>query len=277
MNKKQTVWITGASSGIGYAFAKYYATHGFNIIITARRTERLNELKNELIKNNGVSENCIFILPGDLSQIEQLKKLSSDALAAFSGIDILINNAGVSQRGYAYDTDFEVERRILDLDLISPIALTKCLLPHFLTKKAGRIIITSSLMGELELPASTSYACAKHGLNGYFGSLSYELKPYGITVQILQPGFVKTEVSINALNAQGSKHNKMDSDHSKAMQPDVFVTKAIKEINKNRLYITIAGKEGLAIYLKRWLPSLYQSVVERSAKKLFKDRLERHV
>ncbi len=273
--KNQVVWITGASSGIGEALAHKFASLQSKIILTARRTEKLAEIKKNLIQK-GINADHITVLPADLSNISTFPDLTKKAISIYGTLDVLINNAGISQRGYAADTAFEVEMKIFNLDLLSPIALTKAVLPHFLQKKEGRIIVTSSLLGVLEIPASTSYCGAKHGVNGYFGALAYELLPLGIQVHVLQPGFVKTEISLQALNSNGENHGKMDSDHSKAMTAETFANRAFPQILKNKVYITVAGKEGLAVYVKRFCPGLYQFLVLRMAHKLFKERTNRN-
>ncbi len=272
--KNQVVWITGASSGIGEAFAHKFASEESKIILTARRIEKLNEIKKTLTQKGIHSEN-ITLLPADLSDISALPALAKKAISIYGTLDVLMNNAGVSQRGYAEDMPFDVEMKIFNLDLISPIALTKAILPHFIQNKQGRIIVTSSLLGVLAIPSSTSYCGAKHGVNGYFGALAYELRPSGIQVQILQPGFVKTEISLQALNTKGESHGKIDSDHRDAMSAETFVHRAFKQILRNKMYITVAGKEGLAHYVHRFCPGLYQFLVQRMAHKLFKERMNR--
>lgn len=272
--RNKVIWITGASSGIGEAFARELIHYNNHLILTARRIDNLNSIKNDLVQK-GYSADHIHLLPADLSEIKSLPDLTQQAIAIKGKIDILFNNAGVSQRGYMMDTPFVVEQQLLQINLISPIALAKSILPHFLSRKSGRLIVTSSLMGELELAASTTYSAAKHALNGYFGSLFYELRPLNIHVQILQPGFVKTEISLKAINSKGVQHQKMDSTHAQAMSPEIFVKKAFKKLNKNNLYINIAGPEIFALYLKRWIPCWYQKLVLKRADKVLKDRLAR--
>jgi len=268
--KNQIVWVTGASSGIGEAMARDFVKRGAKVILTARREDRLQKLADEL--NQGSSTPCAKILPADLSKLNELSALTDKALALFGRIDVLLNNAGVSQRSLALETPFEVEEHMIKLDLISPIALTKALLPHFVKQKSGRFIVTSSLMGDLELPGSATYACVKHGLNGYFYSLAFELKEHNIDVQVLQPGFVRTEVSLKAVTSDGTSHGKMDSTHDKAMSPEKFSEKTFKKLERGDTSIIVAGKEGLALPVRRWFPGLYRTIVAKTAKSMFKER-----
>jgi dehydrogenase/reductase SDR family protein 7B len=269
--KNQVVWITGASSGIGEAMAKDFVKRGAKVILTARREERLKHLAESLNQNR--SEICAKTLTADLSELNALPEIAAQALLVFGHIDVLFNNAGVSQRGFVVDTSFELEHHMIKLDLLSPIALTKAILPHFVRRKSGRILVTSSLMGDLELPGNATYACVKHGINGYFYSLAYELKSLGVRVQVLQPGFVKTEVSLNSLTASGAPHGKMDATHENAMSAETFSAKVFPKIERGDTSIVIAGKEGLALPIRRWFPGLYRIAVEKFAKHYLKDRI----
>lgn len=273
--KDQVVWITGASSGIGEAMARDFVKRGAQVILTARREDRLTELAAELNQNHSAPR--AKILPADLALIDAIPELAKKALALFGRIDVLFNNAGVSQRGFVADTSFEIEHAMIKIDLLSPIALTKAVLPHFISRKSGRILVTSSLMGDLELPGSATYSCVKHGINGYFYSLAFELESVGIFVQVLQPGFVKTEISESAITASGKLHGKMDATHSNAMTAAEFSKKVFSKIERGDTSIIVAGKEGLALYARRWIPSLYRMVVRmvvrRVAKTYLKDRM----
>lgn len=267
----QVVWVTGASSGIGEAMARDFVKRGARVILTARRVDRLLRLETEL--NGGSPSPRAKALPADLSDLDAIPGLAARAVGIFGHIDVLFNNAGASQRGMAADTSFEIEHRMIKLDLLSPIALTKALLPHLLERRSGRILVTSSLMGDLELPGNATYACVKHGLNGYFYSLAFELKSLGIPVQVLQPGFVRTEVSINAITSTGERHGKMDSTHEKAMSAEEFSRRVFPEIEKGKTSIYIAGKERLAVTLRHWFPGIYRFVISKAAGIYLKDRM----
>ncbi len=269
--KNKVVWVTGASSGIGEALAKDFARKGAKVILTARRKDRLEQVAQQIHHELG-RQDIAKVLPLDLLLYEQVQNAVEQAIALFGGVDVLVNNAGASQRSLVVDTPFCVEKKMIDLDLMSPIALTKAILPHFLSRKTGRVIVTSSVMGYLELPGNATYACVKHGLNGYFYSLGYELKKYGILVQVLEPGFVKTEITLNAITASGVPYGKMDNTHARAMSAEEFSRRAIKKLEQNSEEIIIAGKEIIALYVRCWFPSLYRKFVHRFAFRIFKDR-----
>ena len=271
--KGQVVWITGASSGIGEAMARDFVKRGARVILTARRVDRLEKLAQELNQKSGTKEIAAKILVADLSKLDALPALANDAIASFGHVDVLFNNAGMSQRSLVVDTPFLIEQHMITVDLLSPIALTKAMLPHFVSRKKGRILVTSSLMGELELPNSATYACVKHGLNGYFYSMAFEVEKLGIQVQVLEPGFVRTEVSESAVTASGNLYGKMDSTQANGMSAEAFSRRVFPKIERGDTCIRVAGKEGFAIPAKRWFPSLYRAFVSRHGKKILKDRL----
>ena len=265
--KDQVVWVTGASSGIGAAMARDFAKRGAKVILTARRVERLQELANELGPN-------AKILPADLGILSELPVLAEKATALFGRIDVLFNNAGYSQRSFVADTPFEFEKKVVEVDLLSPMALTKAVLPQMMARKSGRILVTSSLMGYLELPGNATYSCVKHALNGYFYSLAYEVQQHGILVQVIEPGFVKTEVTLSAITASGKPHGKMDATHAKAMSAEEFSRRTFKKLEKNKAEIIVAGPERFAVYVRWWFPCLYRFAIHRFAMRFFKDRFQ---
>jgi dehydrogenase/reductase SDR family protein 7B len=268
--KDQVVWITGASSGIGEAMARDFVKRGARVILTARRADRLEKLARDLNHSSLVAK----VLIADLAQLETLPALAQQAIACFGQVDVLFNNAGMSQRSLVVDTPFAIEQHLITVDLLSPIALTKAILPHFTAREKGHFLITSSLMGELELPGNATYACVKHGLNGYFYSMAFEVEKWGCKVQILEPGFVRTEVSESSITASGQLYGKMDSTQANAMSAEEFSRRIFPQIESGRICCRIAGKEGLAIPFKRWFPGLYRMLVKKMGKTLLKDRLE---
>ena len=128
-------------------------------------------------------------------------------------------------------------------------------------------------MGELELPGNATYSCVKHGINGYFYSLGYELKALGILVQVLMPGFVKTEVSLNSITASGTPHGKMDSTHENAMSAETFSKKVFPKIEAGHASIVVTGKEGIALPIRRLFPKFYRFAVNKFAKRFLKERI----
>jgi short-subunit dehydrogenase len=147
-------------------------------------------------------------------------------------VDVVVNNAGISQRSRAVETRLDVEKALFDVNYFGTVELTRHLLPHFLERKSGHIVVISSVVGKLGTPIRTSYAASKHALHGYFDSLRAELDGTGISVSLVCPGYIRTEVSVNAVGPDGTKYGKMDVNQERGMDPDVFARKAVNALNK---------------------------------------------
>ncbi|HEV7232739.1 MAG TPA: SDR family NAD(P)-dependent oxidoreductase, partial [Sphingorhabdus sp.] len=160
------------------------------------------------------------ILPFDTMDFAALPDQVSTAIAFRGGVDILVNNAGISQRSLAIDTDFSVYDRIIGVDLLAPIALTQLLLPHLVARGSGQLVMISSVAGKAGVPLRTAYCAAKHGLVGYSDALRTEVAGQGVKVLVVAPGSVRTNVSRNALNADGSTRNVSDSAIDNGIGPD---------------------------------------------------------
>lgn len=257
--KNKTVWITGASSGIGKAFAIAFSNCGANLILSARSEDILYTVKDACNEPANVA-----VLSLDLRDHDSFKIKTEQAIAFFDGVDILINNGGISQRSFAIDTQLSVDQQIFAVNYFGTIALTKSLLPHFVSKKNGQIVVISSIMGKLGTPLRTAYAGSKHALQGFFDSLRAEVYDKNIDVTIICPGYINTNVSNNALTADGSKYNIDDEGNANGMLPIVFANKCLKAIYKKKQEIIIAGfKETSAVYLKRFFPSLLSKIVRK--------------
>ena len=211
----KTAWITGASSGIGEALAKAFVSNGGNAVLSGRNVSELNRVASD----SGAPERCL-ILPFDTMDFGGLSAKVEAATAFRSGIDILVNNAGISQRSLAIDTAFEVYERIVGVDLLAPIALTQELLPHLIARGAGQLVMISSVAGKAGIPLRTAYCAAKHGLVGYADALRSEVAGQGVGVLVVAPGSVRTNVSRNALNADGSVRGTSDKAIDNGIDPD---------------------------------------------------------
>ena len=188
------VWITGASSGIGKALALELSKQEAKIILSSRKKEDL-----ELVKQQCKNINDVKIITIDLEDYNNLQPKVDAALALFGKVDVLVNNGGISQRSFAKDTLISVDKRIMDINYLGTVALSKALLPHFIENKKGHFVITTSIVGKIGTPLRSSYAASKHALHGFFDSLRAEHFKDNITVTLVCPGFVNTNVSKNAL------------------------------------------------------------------------------
>ncbi len=251
------VWITGASSGIGEALAEQYARQQARLVLSARSGEKLQALAERLPCE------CL-VLPMDVSDFDSFPGKVDAVLAHFGQIDILINNAGVSQRGWAEECGFAVDRRLMDVNFFGPVALTRAVLPHMRARKQGVIAVTSSVMGKVQTPRRTAYAASKHAIQGWFDCLRCEVWKDGIQVTLFLPGYVHTNLSYHALDAGGKPHGKMDRIQANGMPASRCARKMVRAIEKGKEEVIIAGlQERLAAWLKRFTPRLYSAIAKR--------------
>ena len=254
----KVIWITGASSGIGEALAYALASKKAKLILSGRNLEVLEQVKE---KCNSAD---VVLLPFDLSHFDLSKSTVSKALQFFGSIDVLINNGGISQRSLIAETDFEVDKKLIAVDYLGTVALTKALLPYFIQQKKGHFVTVTSLMGKFGSPYRSGYCGAKHALHGFFDVLRMEHEKDNIKVTLICPGFVQTNVAINALTANGETQKSNDEATQNGMPVDVFASKMIKAIEANKFEAYIEGKEVLGVYLKRFFPKMLHYFVLES-------------
>ncbi len=252
----KNIWITGASSGIGEALAKELSKSAGYLILSGRNEERLNAVRNQLAS----PENAI-VITADMRSKDSIEEAAETVLAEVGKIDILINNAGISQRALVRDSSDEVDLAILETNLLGPIRMTKKLLPSMLDNGWGHIVVISSVTGKIGTPYRSSYAASKHGLHGFFDSLRAEESKNGIRVSLVCPGYIRTDISKNALLADGSSKGSYDENSLKGMPSDVFSKKVLRKISRNKAEIIIGGKETMGIYLGRYMPGVLRRIL----------------
>lgn len=250
--ENKTIWITGASSGIGEACAYLFAKEKANLILTATREEKLSEIQTVCLEYGAKCE----ILPYDLSGLEGIPGLVEKALGLFGEIDIMFNNAGISQRAKAGETLFEVDQKIMDINYFAPVKITKLLLPHMIKNGGGILVTTTSISGRFGFPLRSAYSASKHALYGFFESLQAEYYKENIRSVIVCPGRVSTNISFYALEKDGRQHGKMDAGQAGGISSEKAARKIIKAIRKRKPEVLIGGKELLMVYFKRFIPSL---------------------
>lgn len=256
----KVVWITGASSGIGEALAYAFNREGARLILSSRRVPELERVKKQCANGN---PDHVAILPLDLNQIDALGDMGKQALATFGQVDILVNNGGVGQRGRVAETIFNVDRLMMNVNYLSHIALTKSVLPSMLERRAGHIVVVSSLMGELYTPKRSAYAATKHALHGFFDSLRSEVAPSGVDVTIACPGWVKTNISFHALRGDGTEFGKMDKEHGNAISAQECAEGILKAVARRKAKVYIGGAEKYGVLIRRLLPGIYDRFIGR--------------
>ena len=264
--KNKVVWITGASSGIGESIAKECARKGCRLVLSARRKDQLDRVAAE----TGLASEDVLVIPMDMEKHEKFNDIATEALGKFGRIDYLFCNAGVSSRALAAETPIAIDKKMMDINYMGHIAHVKAVLPSMIENKKGHIIVTSSVTGKFGTPLRSAYAAAKHALIGFFDSLREELYPHNIKVTMLIPGYIHTDVSVNALTSSGEKFNRMSRFQASGMDPDVFARKALKAVLKGKREAKYGGYEMLGIYLHKFFPGLfYRKIRNMQSKNTF--------
>ena len=257
--KNKVVWITGASSGIGKSLAIELSKQDVNLILSSRNKSALEEVKNQCKFPKKVQ-----VLPLDLEEYTDFETKTAEAISFFGSVDVLVNNGGVSQRSLVKDTSIEIDKRLMDVNYLGTVALTKALLPHFIKNKSGHFVVTTSIVGKIGTPLRSTYAATKHALHGFFDSLRAEHHKDNIAVTLVCPGFVTTNVSKNALTGDGSPQNTMDTATANGIHPDRFARLMVKAIQNKKEEVYIAGaKEKLGVYAKRFYPKLLSKMIRK--------------
>ncbi|WGD34376.1 SDR family oxidoreductase [Olleya sp. YS] len=257
--KNKVIWITGASSGIGKGLVLALSKMDCQLIISSRNQSDLDDIKYSL-----PNPEVIAVLPFDLVNYDAMSPIAEQAINCFGKVDVLINNGGVSQRALIVDTAISVDKKLMDIDYLGTVALSKALLPHFIKNKTGHYVVVSSLMGKFSSPYRSGYCGAKHALHGFFDALRMEHDKDNIKVTMICPGFVNTNVAKNALVGDGSKQNSQDAATENGLSISDFTEKMIKAIKKEKFEAYIGKKEVFGVYLKRFFPKLLHKYVLRS-------------
>jgi short-subunit dehydrogenase len=258
--KDKVIWVTGASSGIGKELALQLAVMGAKLILTAR-----NEAALEQIKQQVSFPDRIALLPMDLTQMERIPAMTEKALTFFGGLDALINNAGVSQRSIAIDTDLEVHRKLMEINYFATVALTKAVLPVFQNQKHGHIAVTSSLAGKFGFYQRSAYAASKFALHGFFETLRLEEEDNKLKVTIWCPGGIKTNISAHALDGEGKAYGKMSALQEEGMPADQCAKHMIEALIQEKEEVVIGeGLQKISTRIKGIFPTLFWKMLKRN-------------
>lgn len=253
MYKNKVIWITGASSGIGEALAYALAEQGAILILTSRREQALNQVRAQCVDT--IKHHVLAL---DMLEYESAPSWVEQALKLEGRIDILVNNAGVSQRSLAEHTDMSVYETITRLDYLSPVALTRALLPHFIANQDGYFVNISSVAGLLGTSGRTAYCGAKHALLGFSDALRTEIRDRNIFVTTVCPSYVKTNVAINALSGSNQAVGVTDDDIENGIPLAVFIPKLLNAMNKKKPEAIIAtGLPRIGVFVRRHFPNWF--------------------
>ncbi len=263
----RVAWITGASSGIGEALASALGRAGWSLILSGRRVDALERVAAAL--SGPALDGQVLVLPFEATAYDALPQVVASAEAWRGRIDLLINNAGVSQRSMALDTGFDVYRSLMEVDFFAPLRLTQLVAPHMVERRSGRIVAISSLAGRIGSPLRSGYCAAKFALVGYFEALRAEFElAYGVGVTVVLPGSVRTAIAANALQGDGSIRGISDENIDSGMDPAEAARIIIDGIDRGAREIIVAqgGEAGAAELRTRDPERLFDYTAQEGAR-----------
>ncbi len=257
--KNKTVWITGASSGIGEAMAYAFAKEQANLGLSDINETKLQEVKAKCI----FLDSDVEIFPFDLENTEIFPEIVALVIKRFGNIDLLINNGGISQRSRVDETPPQIDRKIMNINFFGNIYLTKLVLPYMKKNNGGHIAATTSISGKFGFPLRSTYSASKHALYGFYETLRFEMAHENIKVTMICPGRVQTNISLHALNKEGKQHNQMDQGQETGITAEKSARIILRGLRKEKKEILVGGKELLMVYLKKYLPFVFNKIVKR--------------
>ena len=252
--KGKTVWVTGASSGIGECLAREFHSLGAFVILSGRNEDELRRVNKEL------GNSVVFRL--DLADSSKVIPQALKLMEKFR-VDILVNNAGISQRALFEQglQGLEMERKLMEVNYFSVVAMTKAFV-RGLNGRKGTVVVVSSTAGLLPSIGSSGYSACKCGIIGYFQAMSSELRDEGVQVVNLAPGYVDTNVTLNALDEKGNKSGVEDPRNKEGFHPQLFAKKAVRKIYNGEKEIIITQKlQYLPLFIKSIAPRLSTAII----------------
>jgi short-subunit dehydrogenase len=252
-----TVWIIGASSGIGKALAIDMAKLQANLVLSSRNINELEKVKSDCLN---YTKKCI-VIPLDLEKNTNYNSEIKEVITQCNTIDYLIINGGISQRSLVSETPLSIDRKLMEINFFGNISITKSVLPYMIKQKSGHIIVVSSIVGKFGFPLRSAYSASKHALHGFYETLRAEQKSNNINVTMVIPGRVNTNISKNAILKDGSNYEKLDKGQAQGISAHSCSKQIIKAIKKNRKEVLIGGKELTMVWIRRFFPFLFYSCV----------------
>ena len=254
--KGKTIIITGASSGIGKALAEKFAAEGSNLVLAARNADKLNEL------SKSISRKDVLICPVvcDVSDESQCKMLIDEAVRNFGGVDVLINNAGISMRAAFADLHLDVIRKLMDVNFWGAVYCTKYAMPYLLKSK-GSVVGISSIAGKKGLPGRTGYSASKFALEGFLETLRTENLKKGLHVLVACPGFTASNIRQTALGNDGNAQGESPRDEKSMMSAEEVAIRIYQAIVSRKRDLILSRDGKLTVLLNKFFPGMMDKVV----------------
>ncbi len=258
----KVVVVTGGASGIGRATAECFAREGAKLALLDMDTEALGRAAGEF-EERGYQ---VYIKKCDVSIEEECTGAIRDVISNYGGVDVLFNNAGITQRSPFVSTDPSVYRRVMDVNFFGSVYCTSAAIESIMERK-GMVIVTSSIAGIAPLIGRTGYCASKHALHGFFESLRCELADDGVHVMMVCPGFTTTSLQSRALGGDGSVTMHPQSTVGKQYAAESVAGAIYRGAVKRKPTIVLSAVGKFSCYMMRFMPGIYEKIMSRSVKK----------
>ncbi|MGC4104228.1 SDR family oxidoreductase [Ferruginibacter sp.] len=254
--KDKVVVVTGGSDGIGKALVDMLITQGAKVATCGRNQDKLYDLQ---VKHSG---SHLHTMVADVSNLNDCNNFINSTISNFGGIDVLINNAGISMRALLKDADIDVLKKVMDINYYGTVYCTKLALNSLIERK-GTIVGVSSIAGYRGLPGRSGYSASKFAINGWLEAVRTELLDEGVNVMWVCPGFTTSNIRNVALNSKGQKQGESPMDESKMMSSEECAEHILKAIEhrKRTLVLTFNGKR--TVFMNKFFPSLADKLVKK--------------
>ena len=254
--KDKVVAITGGSEGIGKALIDALIPLGAKIATCGRNQDKLYNLQVQY------SNHLLHSIVADVSRYDDCKNFINSTIDTFGGIDILINNAGISMRSLVADADVDVLRKVMDINFFGTVYCTKLALASILERK-GDIVGVSSIAGYRGLPGRSGYSASKFAINGWLESLRTELLETGVNVMWVAPGFTRSNIRNVALNSKGQAQGESPLNERSLMSSQECAAHIIRAIEKRRRTLILSSNGKQTVFLNKFFPSLTDRIVKK--------------
>ncbi len=257
--KNKVVLITGATGGLGLAMCEAFARRGARLGLLDLEGSALDALALKLRVGGTVCARQVC----DVTSADNCRHSIAALAEELGAVDLLVNNAGLTHRSAFVDTELSVHRRVMEVNFFGSLHCTQAALPHLIASR-GQILVISSVAGFAPLIGRTGYAASKHALHGMFGSLRAELRPQGVDVLLVSPSFIRTNININALDADGQKTRHPQATVGKVLSAEQAAEKIVRAAERNRSWVFLTPVSWISRQLMSLSPRLYEWVMTRS-------------
>lgn len=256
--RAKRIWLTGASSGIGEALAYALAEAGAELVLTARTVDALQRVRAACLHPE---RHQVLVL--DLSDADAVAGQMPQIIAQLGALDMVIHCAGIGQRASIAQTTLAVDRRIMEVNYFSVVAITRALLPVLSQRPQAKVVAVASAMGRISVPRRSAYAASKHALLAFMDALRAELHDTRVSVLSACPGYIATGFAEHALRGDGQLQGVADAGKHYSMDARACAAQIVRAIRRGRAEVFIGGKEIFGVYIQRWLPALYRWLIAR--------------